>query len=221
LKPGWKNKESAKAMHISEGILSGPILISGAAIAAGGTAIGLTQLDYDRIVQAGILSAAFFVASMVHVPIGPTNAHLILNGIIGLLLGWAAFPIILTALLLQAILFQFGGITTLGINCLIMALPAVMVHYFFRGLIFKSKAICRLSAFLSGFLAVLLGVILLAAALIFAEENFFETAFLTALIHSPIMVIEGIINIFCIDFLKKVHPVLLPGFDYQETAVFK
>jgi cobalt/nickel transport system permease protein len=74
---------------------------------------------------------------------------------------------------------------------------------------------------LSGFLAVLLGVILLAAALIFAEKNFFETAFLTALIHLPIMVVEGIINIFCIDFLKKVHPVLLPGFDCQKTTAFK
>ena len=36
-------------MHISEGILSGPVLISGAALAAAGTAVGLKKLDYDRI----------------------------------------------------------------------------------------------------------------------------------------------------------------------------
>ena len=52
-------------MHISEGILSGPVLISGAALAAAGTAVGLKKLDYDRIARAGILSAAFFVASLI------------------------------------------------------------------------------------------------------------------------------------------------------------
>ena len=108
-------------MHISEGVLSGPVLISGGALAAAGTAIGLKKLDYDRIAQAAILSAAFFVASLIHVPIGPANAHLILNGLVGLLLGWAAFPAILVALVLQAMLFQFGGITALGVNTMIMA----------------------------------------------------------------------------------------------------
>ncbi|MGD8881735.1 MAG: energy-coupling factor ABC transporter permease, partial [Desulfobacterales bacterium] len=92
-------------MHISEGVLSGPVLISGGALTAAGTAIGLKKLDYDRIAQAGILAAAFFVASLIHVPIGPANAHLILNGLVGLLLGWAAFPVILVALVLQAVLF--------------------------------------------------------------------------------------------------------------------
>lgn len=53
-------------MHISEGILSGPVLLSGAALTVMGTAVGLKQLDYDRIARTGILSAAFFVASLIH-----------------------------------------------------------------------------------------------------------------------------------------------------------
>ena len=111
-------------MHISEGVLSAPVLISGAALAAAGTAIGLKRLDYDRIAQVGVLSSAFFVASLIHVNVGPASVHLILNGIVGLLLGWSAVPAILVALTLQAIFFQYGGITVLGINTLIMALPA-------------------------------------------------------------------------------------------------
>ena len=102
-------------MHISEGVLSAPVLVSGGALAAAGTAIGLKKIDYDHIARVGILSATFFVASLVHVPIGPSSVHLIMNGIVGLLLGWAAFPAILVALVLQAVLFQFGGITAL--NC--------------------------------------------------------------------------------------------------------
>ena len=96
-------------MHISEGVLSAPVLAGGAAFAVAATAVGLKKLTSDRIPQAGVLSAAFFVASLVHVPIGPSSMHLILNGIVGLLLGWAAFPVIAVALVLQAVLFQFGG----------------------------------------------------------------------------------------------------------------
>ena len=88
-------------MHISEGVLSGPVLVAGAAVAMAGAAAGLKKLELDRVAQAGMLSAAFFVASLIHVPVGPSSIHLILNGIVGLLLGWAAFPAILTALLLQ------------------------------------------------------------------------------------------------------------------------
>ena len=40
---------------------------------------------------AGLLGAAFFVASLIHVPIGFSSAHLILNGLLGVVLGWAAF----------------------------------------------------------------------------------------------------------------------------------
>ena len=90
-------------MHISEGVLSGPVLVSGMVLAGAGMAIGLKKLDYDRIAQAGILSASFFVASLIHVPIGPSSVHLILNGIVGLLLGWGAVPAIVVALLLQEI----------------------------------------------------------------------------------------------------------------------
>ena len=134
-------------MHISEGVLSGTVLISGAVLAAVGTGIGLKKLDYDQIAKTGMLAAAFFVASLIHIPIGPSNAHLILNGLVGLLLGWAAFPAILVALILQAAFFQFGGITTLGVNTLIMALPAVLCYLIFGRLVTKSSRTAAAAAF--------------------------------------------------------------------------
>jgi cobalt/nickel transport system permease protein len=138
-------------MHISEGVLSAPVLVSGAALTVVGTAIGLKKLDYDRIPQVAMLAATFFVASLVHVPIGPSSVHLILNGLLGLLLGWIAFPAILVGLILQALLFQFGGFTTLGVNGIIMALPAVACHYLFRGGVRGGNHILSMTAsFLSG-----------------------------------------------------------------------
>ena len=198
-------------MHISEGVLSGPVLISGGALAAVGTAIGLKKLDYDRIAKAAILSAAFFVASLIHVPIGPANAHLILNGLVGLLLGWAAFPAILVALVLQAVLFQFGGITALGVNLIIMALPAVLCYLVCSPFLHKKPKLALSAAFACGFLSVLLSALVLGLALVFTEENFFEVSAIVVAAHIPVMIIEGLITAMCVAFLKKVQPTMLPG----------
>lgn len=202
-------KVGVSFMHISEGVLSGPVLVSGMAITAAGTALGLKKLDYDRIARAGILASAFFVASLVHIPIGPSNVHLMMNGIVGVLLGWGAFPVILVALLLQAMLFQFGGITTLGVNTLIMAIPAVACHYLFRTLIDKKPTAWMLAAFSCGFFAVMLSALLLAGALVFTDQHFMKAAAVITAAYVPAMVIEGLVSWFCLVFLKKVHPKLL------------
>jgi cobalt/nickel transport system permease protein len=199
-------------MHISEGVLSGPVLLSGGVLATAGIAIGLKKLDYNRIAQAGILSAAFFVASLIHVPVGPSNVHLILNGLVGLLLGWAAFPAILVALILQAVLFQYGGITALGVNTMIMAMPAVLCYLMFSKLLHKRSAFALPAAFACGFLSVAVGAVFLGLALMFTEENFFEVSALVIIAHLPVMIIEGFITAMCVAFLKKVQPEMLPGF---------
>ncbi len=196
-------------MHISEGVLSGPVLISGYALAAAGTAVGLKKLDYEKIAQVGILGASFFVASLIHVPIGPANVHLILNGIVGMLLGWGAFPAILVALTLQAVLFQFGGITSLGVNTLTMAAPAVVCFYMFGWIIRKKPGLAGMAAFLCGFTAVFMSAVIAGAALMFTEENFLKVAALIVAAHLPVMVVEGLITAFCVEFLRKVRPEIL------------
>lgn len=196
-------------MHLSEGILSGPVLLSGAALAAAGTAVGLKQLDYDRIAQTGMLSAAFFVASLIHVPVGPSSVHLILNGIVGLMLGWCAFPAILIALTLQALFFQFGGITTLGVNTMIMAGPAVACYYLFSPMVQKGKKMAVGAAFACGFCSVLFSAALMGVALMTTEEKFMEVTVLIITANLPVMIIEGIVTAFCIVFLNKVKPSLI------------
>jgi cobalt/nickel transport system permease protein len=198
-------------MHISEGVLSAPVLISGMALTAAGTAIGLKKLDYEHIAKAGMLSAAFFVASLIHIPVGPSNVHLVLNGIVGLLLGWSAFPAILVALILQAVLFQFGGITTLGVNTIIMALPAVVCYPVFSPLIHKRNTVALAAAFACGALSVFLGAVLVGLALVFTEKKFLEVSAVVIAAHLPVMIIEGIVTALCVIFLKKVQPEMLSG----------
>lgn len=196
-------------MHISEGVLSGQALLAGGVLTAAGTAIGLKTVDFDRIAHVGILSASFFVASLIHLPVGPASVHLIMNGIVGLILGWAAFPAILVALALQGVFFQYGGITTLGVNTFIMAAPAVACHYMFGPLLTRGKTLANAAAFGCGFLAVLMGALLVALFLMATEEAFFEIAALVVMANIPVMIVEGIVTAFAVAFLKKVYPELI------------
>ena len=196
-------------MHISEGVLSGPVLLGGAALTVCGTAIGLKKIDYDRIMTVAILSAAFFIASLAHVPVGPANAHLVLSGLLGVVLGWAAFPSILVALLLQAVLFQFGGLTVLGLNCFTMAAPAVLCFYVFRPLLMKGKGSQFAAAFACGFVAMLLSATFTAGALALSGGEFVGAAKVLLAAHLPVMVVEGVITGFAYTFLAKVKPEAL------------
>ena len=143
-------------MHISEGVLSAPVLITGATLTAAGVAVGLRKMANESIPQVAVLTSAFFVASLIRIPLGPSAVHLVLNGLLGLLLGWAAFPAILVGLLLQGLIFQFGGLTTLGINTFIMAAPAIICHYLFaRGIAQRNSSVAASLAFACGFGAVI------------------------------------------------------------------
>jgi cobalt/nickel transport system permease protein len=137
--------------------------------------------------------------------------HLVLNGLVGLMLGWAAFPALLVALLLQAVLFQFGGITTLGINTVIMAAPAVVVYHAFGSMAKRADLLGFIAAFCVGFWSVFLSGVVAAAALVLTGESFVEVAGLLLAAHLPVMVIEGTVTLFCVVFLRKVQPSLLGG----------
>lgn len=198
-------------MHIAEGVLSPAVLAGGAVLALAGTALGLRKLEYDRLVAVGILSAAFFVASLIHVPVGLSSAHLVLNGLVGVLLGWAAFPSILVALLLQTLLFQFGGITVLGVNVFTMGFAAVISWYVFRAICYLCPGMkgVRVAAFMGGALGVALAAVLTALALAFTDEGFWLAARLLLLAHLPVMLVEGLVSMFTVSFIMRVRPELL------------
>lgn len=200
-------------MHISEGVLSPPILIAGAALTAAGVAVGLRKLQNDEIPSLGILSASFFVASLVHVPAGPASVHLVLNGLLGLILGWKAFPAILVGLGLQALLFQFGGLTTLGVNTLNMALPAVICYYLFGWSVKRGAKgpLFPAAAFACGACAILISGVMVGFSLYWTGEAFLLAAKLIVAAHIPVMLIEGVLTAACALFLKRVKPELLEG----------
>jgi cobalt/nickel transport system permease protein len=199
-------------MHISDGVLPPTIWIGSGVITAGIAAVSLRKMDVDDVPKVAVVTASFFVASLLHVKFGPTSVHLILNGFAGVLLGWTAFVSILVGLALQAFLFGHGGVTTLGVNAIMMGLPALASYQLFRlQSKFNFKVNDFLWGFLAGFLAVFLGTIILAVLLTMSGEQFFGIAKLAAIAHLPVMVIEGIVTGFVVSFLKRVQPEILEG----------
>lgn len=196
-------------MHIVDGALSNPVVIAGAFAAAGGVAVGLRALDLERIPTAGVLSASFFVASLIHVPIGPSSVHLVLNGLAGLLLGWAAFPALFVGLLLQTVFFGFGGLTVLGVNAVNIALPAVLVGLLFGRLIGRGTAVQgAVWGALGGACAIAVTTAMVALSLAMSGDEFLPAARLVFVAHIPVMVIEAALTGFAVLLSRKVKPEL-------------
>ncbi|MBC7189190.1 cobalt transporter CbiM [Candidatus Aerophobetes bacterium] len=197
-------------MHISDGVLSAPVCAGGYAAAAGIIALTLKRIKPEDMPRVAVMTSAFFVASLIHVPLGPTSVHLVLNGLVGVILGPAAFISIFIGLVLQAVLFQHGGITTIGINSIMMGIPALLASKLFN---LRHKFRFKKNEFVFGSVAgicgVLFGVIILALALITTGNEFTGVAKYASFAHIPVMIIEGIVTGFAVSFLIKVKPEII------------
>lgn len=196
-------------MHISEGVLSPAVLGCGIALTAAGTYVGVRKADYSRLTTTAVLSSTFFVASLVHVPLGPGNVHLILNGLMGIFLSWAVFPAFLVSLLLQAVLFRFGGLAVLGVNVFDMAFPALVFYYLFRPLLRKHNKLRTVGAFCCGALSVAGAALCTALALGLSDEGFWTSAKILLAAHIPVMLLEGCLVALIVAFIAKARPELL------------
>ena len=196
-------------MHLSEGVLHSSTLLIGAVGAVIGLAIGLKKMTGDKLALTALFSAAFFVASTIHIPVGIGSVHLILNGIAGLFLGWRVFPAFLIALTLQALMFSFGGLAVLGVNLCIMALPAVVV----RLSVFPwlKANVCRQRLIVSGILSGVIGVggaaLLASCVLAFDGSNQYHDLISLLLVsHLPLFVVDSLISVGVLLTLAKMLP---------------
>ncbi len=211
-------------MHIADGILNLPV-VAGGFVGAG--AVAWYSLDRikrrgdprEKIPRAALLTAAFFAASLIHLPLPPAGVHLVLNGLLGIMLGWFAFPAILIGLFLQAVMFGHGGLTTLGVNGLILGLPALMAWRLFHWQRDPDASPWRtgVRGMLAGSGAMVAALMLFLAALLLGlPAEYGGQASMTALMviigaHIPLIILEGVITTFLVVFLQRVQPRLLEG----------
>ena len=164
-------------------------------------------MDDQRTIQVAVMSSALFVASLIHVPFGPVSMHLVLNGLAGLLLGWAVVPAYLTALTLQALFFGYGGITSLGVNTVVMATPGLLCYFLFgRSLSAASPTRAFTIGAAAGVLGILGGCALLCAALLTAGDSFRAISTAVLLGNLPVAFIEAVVTGSAVSFLLRVRP---------------
>lgn len=121
------------AVHIADGILTWPWWTGGLVLAVGLFLLGAWRLQEEEVPRVALLAAVFFVASLIHVKLPFTSVHLLLNGLVGVLLGIRAALVIPIGLTLQAFLLGHGGVLALGVNACVMTLPALAAGGLFRG----------------------------------------------------------------------------------------
>lgn len=196
-------------MHISDGVL--PTSVALGSFAASGLLLAwsLKKLHQRDLPKVAVVTSAFFVASLVHLPFGPTSVHLLLPGLAGALLGPAAFLSIALGLLLHAMLFQFGGLTALGANALLMGVPAIISGRLFHLLRGTTRKRQMLAGAIAGGGGILLAGLGLAALLASGGEDFFGVAKLALAAHLPAMLIEAAVTAATVGFLVRVKPELL------------
>jgi cobalt/nickel transport system permease protein len=92
-----------------------------------------------------------------------------------------------------------------------MAFPAALLGYLCRPFIDSPRRPVRAAAeFIAGAGAILLSGIMVALSLVLALGDSIDTAARLILIaHAPVMMIEGIITVFVVEFIRKIRPEML------------
>ncbi|WP_020678188.1 cobalt transporter CbiM [Geopsychrobacter electrodiphilus] len=196
-------------MHISDGVLPISVAIGTYVVSAGICTWSVKRTRSEDLPKVAVLTAAFFVASLIHLPFGPTSVHLIIPGLVGALLGPSAFLAIALGLVLQCLLFQFGGLTALGANMLMMGLPALLAGWFFYHFKGRSRKQRIFVGALCGGGATVFAALLLALLLASGGEDFYGVAKLALIAHIPVVLIETGVTAMIVSFLLKVKPELL------------
>ena len=207
-------------MHIPDGILPAAVCVAGYATTGVATWYSLRQINQKEnpqadIPKASLLTAAFFVASWIHIPVPPTSVHLVLNGLLGVVLGYYAFPAILIGLFFQAVMFQHGGLTTLGVNATVMGVPALLAFHVFQLRGGRSRVLTGVLGFLGGAVGIGLAAVFALVILVTTIPSHLDAQAEWASIYAvtmaqiPLMVIEGVFTALVVLFLQRVRPELL------------
>ena len=176
------------------------------------------MLKSEMISFVSILAAGIFAAQMLNWPLpGGTSLHFVGGALAGILLGpWLGFLTICSVVLVQALIFHDGGITTLGANALNMAIIAVLIGYSSYEFLIRNfgnrDSIRFLGAFLGGWLGIIIAGAAVAIQIGYSQSFPYGLAITIPVMvgwHAVLGIIEGIITGLTIIYLSRRAPQLL------------
>jgi cobalt/nickel transport system permease protein len=206
-------------MHISDGLLPVAVYAGGYVIGGVATALSLRRVGDRDVPRLALMTSAFFAASLIHLKLGGTSVHLLLHGLVGAVVGPGAMVPIVVGLVMQALLFGHGGVTAIGVNAVMIGMPALLAGWCVRkwGVrrcggrrcpVAGAKRLGRSSlvGFMAGFGAMILSLLIFLAVGLTAEAAFFTAIRAFLLAHVPLAVVEGLITGAAVGFLVRVKP---------------
>ena len=191
-------------MHIADGILPAGISIGANAAAVAMVYVGGRRLKSEEIPRMGVFAAALFIISLIHFPTpGGPSIHLGLYGLVGMIFGLRSIPIIFVDLLFQGLIFQHGGLLSVGINTLTMGSGALAARVIWK----PFKINNQVKSFICGFLGILIPAVLIA--FIFLMVDYGKGMAFIITIYLPAALIEGLLTIVIYNYFNKVKPEIL------------
>ncbi|MCX6635332.1 MAG: energy-coupling factor ABC transporter permease [Acidobacteria bacterium] len=199
-------------MHIPDGFLSTPVWAAMNLAAAPSVAYlarrAQREIEESRIPALGVMGAFVFAAQMINFPVGlGTSGHLLGSALLAVTLGPAAASIVMTAILVvQALVFQDGGVLALGANVFNMAVAGVAAAYLpYR--LWSSGKLRNPAIFLGAFLSVLAGAVLAVAELLLSGVRMGQTVLGVSFgLFLVTAVLEGVITVAGIRSLEAMRP---------------
>lgn len=209
------------AMHIPDGFLNLPVSLGtwGLAIALVALALNRVKATYkDRAVPLmGVCAAFIFAAQMINFPIpGGTSGHLLGGTLAGVLLGpWAGTLVMTVVFMVQALLFQDGGLTVLGANIFNMGLVGTFGGYYLYKVLrlalgFQSWRAMAIATAITAWTSVVVGSLFCALELALSGTVPLTVALTAMLVwHLLIGVGEALITLLAISYIWRTRPDLL------------
>ncbi len=202
-------------MHIQD-ILAPSVI--GATFATSGIGVTIAarrirkQLSEEGAPLVGVLGAFVFAAQMVNFPIPGSSAHLGGATLLTVLLGPSVAIVTMTAvLLIQAFLFQDGGISALGANIWNLGIvPAVVSHGIYRLLNRESAGGWRLrvGAAIASYVGLVVGAVCAGVELeLSGYTEFFSRGIVV--VFAWIGVGEALATVLCIEAIRALAPGVL------------
>jgi cobalt/nickel transport system permease protein len=210
------------ALHIPDGYLDNvPLLLVTWVVSLGLIALCLAKVQrtyYEKAVPLmGVCAAFIFAAQMINFPIpGGTSGHLLGGTLAGALLGpWAGSLVMVAVFIVQALLFQDGGITVLGVNIFNMGLIGTFGGYYLFRVVRNTIGRNKLSGLtVGGAVAAWVSVVVAAVVCALQLAIAGKVPLLVALVamvgwHVVIGLGEALITVTTLTFIWRTRPELL------------
>jgi cobalt/nickel transport system permease protein len=198
-------------MHIPDGFLSPPVwaTLDAISLPAVGWMAHRAQRDTEesRVPLLGMMGAFVFAAQMINFPVGlGTSGHLVGGALMAMVLGPSAATVVLTAILVvQAFVFQDGGVMSLGANIFNMAIVGVFAGYLPYRLWGALPAWRRAAIFAGGALSVLVSACLALSQLAISGVPLRRWLPVSLALFLVSAILEGAITVAALGAIERLN----------------